>query len=138
MEPLTGKRDGYRFIRKSASELAVRQTIPVANEVFRDCGAIEGGCYAIFPHSGKLHVRGVERIDAQSAQRFEALRPVVEKLGGRIVNGFFADGEYDVVLILEMPDEASAAALAVAAAGGGHYGPSTLRNSLPPPKELRF
>ena len=51
--------------------------------------------------------------------RSEAVRPVVEKLGGRIVNAFFAYGEYDVVLILEMPDEASAAALAVAAAGGG-------------------
>lgn len=51
--------------------------------------------------------------------RFEALRPVLEKLGGRIVNGFFAYGEYDVVLILETPDEASAAALAIAAAGGG-------------------
>lgn len=43
--------------------------------------------------------------------RFEALRPVVEKLGGRIVNGFFACGEYDLVLILEMLDEVSAAAL---------------------------
>ena len=51
--------------------------------------------------------------------RFEALQPVVEKLGGRIVNAFFAYGEYDVVLILEMPDEASAAAQAVATAGGG-------------------
>jgi len=39
--------------------------------------------------------------------RFDTLRPVVEKLG-RTVNAFF-------VLILEMPDEASAAALAVAA-----------------------
>ena len=44
--------------------------------------------------------------------RFDTLRPVVEKLGGRMVNEFF-------VLILEMPDEASAAALAVAPAGGG-------------------
>ena len=51
--------------------------------------------------------------------RFESLRPVVEKLGGKIVNAFFAHGEYDVVLILEMPDETSAAALAVASAGGG-------------------
>jgi uncharacterized protein with GYD domain len=51
--------------------------------------------------------------------RFDALQPVVEKLGGKIVNAFLAYGEYDVVLILEMPDEASAAALAVAAAGGG-------------------
>jgi uncharacterized protein with GYD domain len=59
----------------------------------------------------------VECIDAPD--RFETVRPVVEKLGGRLVNAFFAYGEYDVVLILEMPDEASAAALAVAAAGGG-------------------
>jgi uncharacterized protein with GYD domain len=51
--------------------------------------------------------------------RLEALRPAVERLGGRIVNAFFAFGEYDVVMILEMPDEASAAALAVAAHGGG-------------------
>jgi uncharacterized protein with GYD domain len=50
--------------------------------------------------------------------RFEALRPTVEKLGGKIVNAFYAYGEYDVVLILEM-DETSAAALAVAAGGSG-------------------
>ena len=36
--------------------------------------------------------------------RFESVRPVVEKLGGRMVNAFFAYGEYDVVMILEMPD----------------------------------
>ena len=51
--------------------------------------------------------------------RLEALRPAVEKLGGRIVNAFYAFGEYDVVIITEMPDETSAAALAVAAAAGG-------------------
>ena len=51
--------------------------------------------------------------------RLEALRPAVEKLGGRIVNAFYAFGEYDVVVISEMPDETSAAALAIAAAAGG-------------------
>jgi len=51
--------------------------------------------------------------------RLEALRPAVEKLGGRIINAFYAFGEYDVVVISEMPDETSAAALAVAAAAGG-------------------
>ena len=51
--------------------------------------------------------------------RLEALRPAIEKLGGRIVNAFYAFGEYDVVVITEMPDEASAAALAIAAAAGG-------------------
>ena len=51
--------------------------------------------------------------------RFDALRPVFEKLGGRIVNAWFAFGDYDIVLISELPDNASAAALAIAAAAGG-------------------
>ena len=51
--------------------------------------------------------------------RLDALRPVFEKLGGRIVNAYFAFGDYDVVLISEFPDNVSAAALAIAAAAGG-------------------
>ena len=51
--------------------------------------------------------------------RFDALRPVFEKLGGRILNAWFAFGDYDVVLISELPDNATAAALAIAAAAGG-------------------
>jgi uncharacterized protein with GYD domain len=51
--------------------------------------------------------------------RFEALKPVFEKLGGRIVNAWFAFGDYDAVLISEFPDNASAAAIAIAAAAGG-------------------
>jgi len=51
--------------------------------------------------------------------RLEAIRPVVEKLGGRIINAWFAFGDSDFVLITEMPDNVSAAALAIAAAAGG-------------------
>jgi uncharacterized protein with GYD domain len=51
--------------------------------------------------------------------RFDALRPVFEKLGGRIVNAWFAFGDYDVVLISEFPDNVSAAALSIAASAGG-------------------
>src|SRR3984957_11670178 len=51
--------------------------------------------------------------------RLEAIRPVVEKLGGRIINAWFAFGDCDFVLITEMPDNVSAAALAMAAAAGG-------------------
>ena len=51
--------------------------------------------------------------------RIEAVRPAVEKLGGKIVSGYFAFGDYDVVVILEMPDHVAAAALAVAFAAGG-------------------
>jgi uncharacterized protein with GYD domain len=51
--------------------------------------------------------------------RIEKVRPSVEQLGGKIVDAYYAFGEYDVVLILDMPDNVSAAAWALAIAGGG-------------------
>ncbi len=51
--------------------------------------------------------------------RTKALRPVIEKLGGSLKGAWFAFGDYDVVLLLEMPDNVSAAAFAVAGAAGG-------------------
>jgi uncharacterized protein with GYD domain len=51
--------------------------------------------------------------------RGEAVRKSVEKLGGAINNFWLSFGDYDVVAIIEMPDNVSAAAFALAAAGGG-------------------
>ncbi len=53
--------------------------------------------------------------------RTEAVRPIIEKLGGSLDGAWFAFGEYDVVLILQMPDNLSAAALAVAFSRGGTF-----------------
>ena len=35
--------------------------------------------------------------------RMEALRPVVEKLGGTIVAWYYAFGDYDVVVLFDVP-----------------------------------
>lgn len=51
--------------------------------------------------------------------RIEAVRPVIEKLGGKVEGAWFAFGESDVVLIVDMPDNVSAAAFGIAIAGGG-------------------
>ncbi|HEY4581168.1 MAG TPA: GYD domain-containing protein [Candidatus Acidoferrales bacterium] len=51
--------------------------------------------------------------------RVEAVRPAVEKLGGKIENAWYSFGDYDVTLILQMPDNVSAAALSIAFAAGG-------------------
>jgi uncharacterized protein with GYD domain len=51
--------------------------------------------------------------------RAEAVRKAIEKLGGKEVGFWLAFGEYDVVAIIEMPDDVHAAAFALAAAGGG-------------------
>jgi uncharacterized protein with GYD domain len=51
--------------------------------------------------------------------RAAAIRPVVEKLGGKLVGIWFCFGEYDVVGISELPDNVSAAAFAFAVSQGG-------------------
>ena len=51
--------------------------------------------------------------------RLEAVRPVIERLGGTIVNGWFVFGEYDLLVICDMPDNISAAALSMAISAGG-------------------
>ncbi len=51
--------------------------------------------------------------------RMDAVRPVVEGLGGSMENCWTAFGEYDVVAILQMPDNVSVAAFSMAVAAGG-------------------
>jgi len=53
--------------------------------------------------------------------RITAVKPIVEKLGGKLEHAWFAFGEYDLVTILEMPDNVSAAAFSLAIAAGGGF-----------------
>ena len=55
----------------------------------------------------------------QPENRIEAIRPVVERLGGKLLSGYISFGEYDVMVVMEMPDNTSAAAFAIAASSGG-------------------
>ena len=49
----------------------------------------------------------------------DRVRPAVERLGGSVDSAFYAFGEYDVVAIIQFPDNASAGAFSVAASAGG-------------------
>lgn len=51
--------------------------------------------------------------------RIEAVRPAIEKAGGRIEAAYYSFGECDVVLIAEIPNNVSAAGLAISFAAGG-------------------
>jgi uncharacterized protein with GYD domain len=53
------------------------------------------------------------------ANRIEAVRPAIEKLGGKVEGAWFAFGESDLIFILDMPDNISAAGFALAVSGGG-------------------
>ena len=51
--------------------------------------------------------------------RSESVRPAIEQLGGKLESFYFTFGEYDLIAIVEMPDNTSAAGFAIAAAAGG-------------------
>ncbi len=62
---------------------------------------------------------GWEALITNPQNRIEAVRPAIEKLGGKIEHAWFSFGEYDVLLVAEMPNNVNAAAIAMAFAGGG-------------------
>ena len=62
---------------------------------------------------------GVGALVREPQDRIEKVRPAVEALGGSIEAGYYAFGEYDIVLIASMPDNVQAAAMALAVGAGG-------------------
>ncbi len=51
--------------------------------------------------------------------RLDLVRPAVEQAGGSIECGYFAFGDYDLVSILQVPDNVTAASLSLAFSAGG-------------------
>ena len=51
--------------------------------------------------------------------RFEMIKGLLKNMGGRLEAGYFAFGEYDVAMIVELPDNTTAASLAIGVAGTG-------------------
>ena len=51
--------------------------------------------------------------------RAAAVQPLIERMGGKLHGLWLAFGEYDVVVIAEMPGNVSAAALAMAVGSSG-------------------
>jgi uncharacterized protein with GYD domain len=51
--------------------------------------------------------------------RTPIVRAAIEKLGGKLHNVFLAFGDYDTIVLAEMPDNVAAAAIALAVTAGG-------------------
>ena len=55
----------------------------------------------------------------QPHNRLDEVRPVVARLGGSVDNQWMSFGDYDVVVLLQLPDSVSAAAFSIAVSAGG-------------------
>ena len=70
-------------------------------------------------HSAVEPVHLMKALLAQPEDRSAAAREVAESLGGKLLGFWYAFGEFDGVFLMEAPDNASAAALAMAVGAGG-------------------
>jgi uncharacterized protein with GYD domain len=59
------------------------------------------------------------RLVQRPENRMEAMRPVIEKLGGILHAWYYCWGDYDVVMLFDVPDNVNAAAVSMAVAAGG-------------------
>jgi uncharacterized protein with GYD domain len=62
-------------------------------------------------------VRGLQR--SGGTNRRDAIATVAESVGGRLESFYFAFGEHDVYVIVDLPDNETAAAVALTVGAGG-------------------
>ena len=62
---------------------------------------------------------GLAGLVKEPQNRIEKVTPAIQALGGRVECGYYAFGEYDVIVVCELPDNVSAAAFAMAVGAGG-------------------
>jgi uncharacterized protein with GYD domain len=62
-------------------------------------------------------LRGLQKEKASGRQN--AVRRTVEALGGKVESMYFSPGDYDAVLILDLPDMVTGTALAIAVSASG-------------------
>jgi uncharacterized protein with GYD domain len=74
---------------------------------------------AYYLFQGAYTPEALAKLIKKPEDRIAVVSKAIEKLGGRVIGGWFCFGDYDVVLVYELPDNISAAAFAVSAAAGG-------------------
>lgn len=68
---------------------------------------------------GSYTKEGMAALVRNPQNRIEAVKPPIEKLGGKLHEAYFAFGDYDFVIIVSMPDNVSAVALPMAFGASG-------------------
>lgn len=68
---------------------------------------------------GSYGTEGLAAIVNTPQNRIQAIKPAIEKIGGKLINAYFAFGDYDFVLLVEMPDNISAVGISMAFGAGG-------------------
>ena len=74
----------------------------------------------------KFTSEGVSTMKDKGVSRSDMVQKNVESLGGKLIDAYYCLGKYDVVAILEFPDNKAAMKAAVLNAGMGHIQITTM------------
>lgn len=75
---------------------------------------------ALYMVQGSYTAEALATMTKNPQDRSIPIRELTEKLGGRMIGLYFCYGEYDIVVIGELPDDTTATAFALAAMSPGH------------------
>jgi uncharacterized protein with GYD domain len=74
---------------------------------------------ALYLYQASYTAESVAAQIKEPQDRIKVVTPAIESLGAKILVGGYPFGEYDVLVVLEAPDDTTAASVALAVAAGG-------------------
>src|SRR6478672_2441917 len=78
------------------------------------------------PYLEKAAAQGISKI-RESSDRYSSFKASVEKAGGKLIGGYYTFGEYDVVIIIEVPNDEVAMSLMLKVGSAGNVRTKTLK-----------
>ena len=70
--------------------------------------------------------KGIGKIN-ESPDRYSSFKASVEKAGGKLIGGYYTFGEYDVVIIIEAPNDEAVMSLMLKVGSAGNVKTKTLK-----------
>ena len=70
--------------------------------------------------------QGISKI-RESSDRYNSFKASVEKAGGKLIAGYYTFGEYDVVIIIEAPNDVTVLSLMLKVGSAGNVKTNTLK-----------
>ena len=70
--------------------------------------------------------QGISKIK-ESPDRFSSFKAMLEKIGGKLIGGYYTFGEYDVVIVMEAPNDEAVMSLMLKVGSAGNVRTKTLK-----------
>jgi uncharacterized protein with GYD domain len=71
--------------------------------------------------------QGISKIKESAADRFSSFKALVEKAGGKLIGGYYTFGEYDMVIIIDAPNDGTVMSLLLKVGSAGNARTKTLK-----------